>query len=339
MAPSGAITPQRGSSAGLPWSSISQPCGILTRLLCATRSLPWATALVAMSRTNGGAPGRGGAGAAHGIGSEAPVGAGERRNASERLHVDEMHRHQAFGDGHFGPVADAPEVVRIAECGDRHAVLLRALDRHARRLQSDRLAVSRTAVESEQRARIELHLDASIRMQPALEQRLDIARHHADAVRIVPGEVCRDKVLRDELRLRGLTAARGGNRGDGAGQALLREDEARHSGLMPPRLTTSVQRSTSSFMKRPNSSGVLATTSKPIWPIRSRTSGERSAFTVASFSFVTMSRWVFAGAATACQEVTTSAGNPASDVVGTFGSWGFRAFAVTASAFIRLPRM
>ena len=81
----------------------------------------------------------------------------------------------------------------------------------------------------------------------------------------------------------------------------------------------------------------------PIWAaqqeFRSRTSGERSAFTVASFSFVTMSRWVFAGAATACQEVTTSAGNPASDVVGTFGSWGFRAFAVTASAFIRLPRM
>src|SRR5262249_49847737 len=185
----------------------------------------------------------------------------------------------------------------------------------------------------------ELHLDAAIRMQPALEQCLDVARHHADAVRIVPGEVCGDEVLGDELRLRGLAAARGGNRRNGGSQALFPEDEARHSGLMPPRSTTSVQRSTSSFMKRANSSGVLATTSKPIWPIRSRTSGERSALTTASFSFATISRGVFAGAATACQEVTTSAGNPPSAVVGTFGSWGLRAFAVTASAFIRLPRM
>ena len=88
-------------------------------------------------------------------------------------------------------------------------------------------------------------------------------------------------------------------------------------------------------MKRPNSSGLEATTSKPIWFMRSRTSGERSALTIASFSFATTSRGVFAGAAAPCHDVTTRSGKPASTTVGTSGSCGLRAFAVTASAFMR----
>src|SRR5262249_24785159 len=209
------------------------------------------------------------------VGAEAAVGATVRRDAGERDDVDEVQRDEPLLDRQLGPVPDAAEGGGGAERGNRNAVALRPFDRHARRLQSDRLAVSRAPVEREEAARVELHLDAAIRVQSALEQRLDIARHHADAMRVVPGEVCGDEVLRYQLRLRGLAAARGGNRGNGAGQALLPEDEARHSGLMPPRLTTSVQRSTSSFMKRPNSSGEPATTSKPIWPIRSRTPSER----------------------------------------------------------------
>src|SRR6185295_10807453 len=201
-------------------------------------------------------------------------------------------------------------------------VLLRALDGHARRLQADRLPVAGASVEREERATVELHFQLAVRMQPALEQRLDVARHHANAVRIVAGQVGDDQVFRDEFGFGGLAAACGGNRSNGPDQALLLENQIHHSGLMPPRLTTSVQRSTSCFMKRPNSSGVLATTSKPIWLMRSRTSGERSAFTAASFSLATISRGVLAGAAAACQEVTTRSGIPASAVVGTFGSCG-----------------
>ena len=88
-------------------------------------------------------------------------------------------------------------------------------------------------------------------------------------------------------------------------------------------------------MNFPNSSGVLATTSKPIWFMRSAMSGERSALTVASWSFATTSRGVFAGAAAACHEVTTRSGNPASGTLGTLGSCAWRDFAVTASAFMR----
>ena len=45
--------------AGMPLSSISQSGDTFSRLLCATRILPCATALVAMSRMNGGSPGIG----------------------------------------------------------------------------------------------------------------------------------------------------------------------------------------------------------------------------------------------------------------------------------------
>ena len=91
-------------------------------------------------------------------------------------------------------------------------------------------------------------------------------------------------------------------------------------------------------MNCPNSSGVLAMTSKPIPFRRSRISGERSAFTAASLSLSTTSRGVLAGAPAACQDVTTRSEKPASAIVGTSGSWAARVFAVTASARI-LPAL
>ena len=58
-APKGSMTPKFGSGVGLPLSSISQSGETFSRLLCATRILPCATALVAMSRMNGGSFGIG----------------------------------------------------------------------------------------------------------------------------------------------------------------------------------------------------------------------------------------------------------------------------------------
>src|SRR3954451_8733834 len=153
-------------------------------------------------------------------------------------------------------------------------------------------------------------------------------------------QVGHDEVLGNQLRFARVAAAGRDHSLDRSDQSFFLEDHVYfYSGLMPPRCTTLVQRSTSSFMNFPNSSGVLATTSKPICVMRSRMSGERSAFTAASFSFARISRGVFAGAAIACQDVTTRSGKPASTVVGTFGSCGWRVFAVTARAFIRPARI
>src|SRR5204862_417958 len=199
---------------------------------------------------------------------------------------------------------------------------------------ADHLAIALAAVEREQRAGVKLDLRMLVHQHAAFEQRIDVARDHADAVRVVAHEIGCDEVLGHHARLARIAAALGDDRLDRARERRALEDRL-HSGLIPPRCTTLVQRSTSSAIKVPNASGVLATTSKPICVMRSRMSAERSALTEASFSFATISRGVFAGAATACQEVTTRSGKPASTVVGTSGSCGWRVFAVTASAFMR----
>src|SRR4051812_13529249 len=98
--------------------------------------------------------------------------------------------------------------------------------------------------------------------QSALEERVDIARDHPDAVGIVPHQVGGHEILGHHLRFARLAAACGDDRFNGPGQVFFFEYRA-HSGLIPPRCTTLVQRSTSSCMNLPNSSGVPATTSKP----------------------------------------------------------------------------
>ena len=96
-----------------------------------------------------------------------------------------------------------------------HAVLLRARDADLHRLQPDHLAVALLAVERNHRAAVEHDLRVLVDDQPAFEQRLDVARDHAHAVRIVPGQVRGDQVLGDDLRLARVAAAGSDDRFDG----------------------------------------------------------------------------------------------------------------------------
>ena len=50
-----------------------------------------------------------------GRGREPLLHAAERRHQQRARGVDEMHRHQPFGGGHFGPVADAADMAGIAQ--------------------------------------------------------------------------------------------------------------------------------------------------------------------------------------------------------------------------------
>ena len=61
-------------------------------------------------------------------------------------------------------------------------------------------------------------------LQPAFLQRVDVARHHADAVRVVAAQVGLDQVARDQV---GLALGRAAGRDDGvdrgvSGSALKR---------------------------------------------------------------------------------------------------------------------
>ena len=138
---------------------------------------------------------------AHRVGAEPRVAAAPRRDDRPRDHVDEVQRHEPRLEALLGPVPDAAEVVRVAERDDAGAVLARTLDAERHRLAPDHLPVAGPAVEPQHRPGVEQDLRMLVDREPALEQRLHVARNHADAVRIVPREVCLDEVAGDEIRL------------------------------------------------------------------------------------------------------------------------------------------
>jgi hypothetical protein len=107
-------------------------------------------------------------------------------------------------------------VVRIGQRHHAAAGLLRALDAQRHRLLADDLAVAALAVHGQQAAAIELHFDAGVRLQPAFEHRVDVARHHADAMRVVPAQVGQHQVVGDGLRFLALAAGGGDDGRDGA---------------------------------------------------------------------------------------------------------------------------
>ena len=129
------------------------------------------------------------------VGAEARVGAAVRRDDAARDHVDEVQRHQASGHRLLGPGADAAQVVRVAQCHHAAAVPAGALDAQRHRLAADHLAEAGLAIEPQQRAGVELGAHVGIGLQAALEERIGITRQHADAVRVVAGEVGLDQVV------------------------------------------------------------------------------------------------------------------------------------------------
>ena len=65
---------------------------------------------------------------AQGVGAEATVFSAERSDHRVADYADEVNGDQSGGGALLGPVADAPDVMRIAQGDSRHAVLLRLFD-------------------------------------------------------------------------------------------------------------------------------------------------------------------------------------------------------------------
>ena len=147
------------------------------------------------------------------VGAVAAIGAAPGRYHRTRLDVDKVQRHQALGHGHFGKVADAPQVMRFSQRHDAAAVLLRARHGHVHGLLADHLTVTALAVQRQQRACVQQGLDAGIRCEAAFEHGIDIARQHAHAVRVMPAEVGHDEVGRHFVSLFALAAGTAQNVG------------------------------------------------------------------------------------------------------------------------------
>ena len=144
----------------------------------------------------------------------APGGDDRARDDVHEVQADEPRAHALLG-----PVADPAEVMRVPEGDDARAVLARALDAERHRLEADHLPVALAAVEPQHDAGVEPDLGMLVHREPAFEHRIDVARDHPDAVRVVAGEVRRDQVLGDERRFSRFRTAPGDDRLDRALQA------------------------------------------------------------------------------------------------------------------------
>ena len=136
-------------------------------------------------------------------------------------------------DALLGPLADPAEVVRVGQADDADAVRLGARRAELHRLLADHLAVALPAVEGEERAAVLAHGDVRVDGEAALEHRVDVARHHADAVRIVAAQVGLDQVGGDLRRFAVVRAGGGDDGADGGGERVGAEREGfGHGGSM-----------------------------------------------------------------------------------------------------------
>ena len=193
---------------GRPSSSISTPSGTGTPLLRATRALPKAMALVAMSSSRGSPRGawyRGG----ERVGAEARIAAAVGRLQGRVVgDVGEVDRDHAGRRALLGPMADAADMGAVAQGHRDRAVGPGALDPPSHRLLGHGLAEAARRVEHQDAARVGHRRQCLVRNQQADVEQPDIVRQHADAVAVVPREIGRHQMVGDVLRL-GLAAAHG----------------------------------------------------------------------------------------------------------------------------------
>ena len=132
-APNGCSCITAGSSVGWPRESISDPAG--TRLLYATRVLPYAIALVAKSSSSGGWPARGYA-AQNGFvpkRGSVPCSGATSRSPGTLTKWNDTARARAL----LGPVSDAAEMMHVAQPDRADAHASRAVDPFDHRLERD----------------------------------------------------------------------------------------------------------------------------------------------------------------------------------------------------------
>ena len=129
------------------------------------------------------------------------------RDDAARDHIDKVQRHQARCGHLLGPGADAAQVMGIAQCHDATALGLGAGYAQCHGLLADHLAKALLAVQAQHGPGVQQHADLCVGPQAPLQVGVGIARQHADAVRVMPGQVGLDQVIHHGGHL-GVTAAK-----------------------------------------------------------------------------------------------------------------------------------
>ena len=86
-------------------------------------------------------------------------------------------------------MADASQVVRLGQRHDAAAMQFGPGNAQRHGLLANHLAIAALAVQAEQGARVQHGLHAGVGHQTAFKHRIDIARQHAHAVRVVAAQV------------------------------------------------------------------------------------------------------------------------------------------------------
>ena len=125
--------------------------------------------------------------------------------------VDVVQGDEAGGRTLLRPGADAAEMMRALERDERHAMLARPRDANGHGLASQHLADADPAVEHHDRAPVADDANATAQFEPPLAHRRHIVRQHADAVRVMAGQVGVDEVAGDGGGLFGVAAGAAAN--------------------------------------------------------------------------------------------------------------------------------
>ena len=207
--PRGSVYMTEGSVVGLPAWSSNAPSSIGLPALCATRTFPMATRLVAKSSRIGSLLLVPGMAMQTGLVRNRPSRPRKGATAGRaRSDVDEVQRHHAGPRGNLAIGADAADMVRIAQPVHRDAMLLRRLDRPFDRLAGDHLAVAGPRIPYRDRAGVRDDLRRLVDLERASLEVAHIGDQHSHAMAVMAAQVCLDQMLGNDGRLGRRTATR-----------------------------------------------------------------------------------------------------------------------------------
>ena len=132
------------------------------------------------------------------VSTEAAVFPTERGDHHVANDVNEMDRDHSGGRALFRPVADAANMVRIAQRHGGHTVLSGFLNADLHGFMGHHLAEAAVAVQRDHRARVLHHAGVAIELEITLRVGAYVAWDHADAVGIVPGQVSGNQMVGDK---------------------------------------------------------------------------------------------------------------------------------------------
>ena len=135
--------------------------------------------------------------------AEAAIFAAERGDHHVANHVYEMDRDHSGGGALFRPVADAANMMRIAQRHGGHTVLFRLLNTDLHGFMGHDLAEAAVAVQRDNRTRVLHHAGVAVELQIALRVGSYVARDHAYAVGVMPGQVGGNQMVGDKRRFGG----------------------------------------------------------------------------------------------------------------------------------------